>query len=257
MNALKSEKHELEKRGDRLGQWLFGSILVIVVGLIGEYVPDLLGATGPASSVVRKTGEFLVIAGVAGELVIHWLQTRIETRIREVNGRIGRKAERRIAKLKRLAEQDRLARVKLETKLLEFERRSADRDFSREERRQIIDAVRKFAGQRITVRYFPEKQELIEFALALAALLESASWKVQILPPAPSAIFCAGFCLLSTKDEQSREAGTVLVTELAKIGYSGIGPVDTLPHSGNPRLDLVVLESGGVARSSVGVRRGV
>jgi hypothetical protein len=73
MNALKNEIGELEKQADRLEHWLFGSILV-VVGLIAEYV----GSTASIANAVRKIGEFLVIVGVVGELVIHSRASRMK-----------------------------------------------------------------------------------------------------------------------------------------------------------------------------------
>jgi hypothetical protein len=148
MNALKSEKSELERRADRLGRWLFWFIFVIVAGLVAEYVPDLLGANGVVASAVRKIGEFLVIAGVTGELVIHSLQTRVETRIREINGAIGRKADRRIAKLKALAEQERLQRVQMERRI---ERRAINRNLTDEEIKALQETLKPFAGQRVSI----------------------------------------------------------------------------------------------------------
>jgi hypothetical protein len=144
MNALKNEIGELEKQADRLEHWLFGSILVVVVGLIAEYVPDLLGSTARIANAVRKIGEFLVIVGVVGELVIHSRASRYETRIRKLNDEIFTDSERRIAELNARAEQDRLARVQLE-------RRYAARRISGPMYEALCKVLPRYSGKRVDI----------------------------------------------------------------------------------------------------------
>jgi hypothetical protein len=246
MNALKSEKHEVEKRAARLGHWMFASILVIVVGLIVEYIPDLLNETSTAAAAVRRIGEFLVIAGVASELVIHWLQTRVETRVREINDRISRKAERRIAKLHVQAEHERTERVRLE-------RQMADRVLSDEQSAELAEELAKFAGQKISIRAFPPGHEPLVFASTISIALNRAGWLAQLLDSrqfdSPGSIWCGGWILYST-DEKSVEAGMALGAGLHRLGYPG-GGIAGLSNAQESRLELVVQTRHSPPRGSI------
>ena len=91
-----------------------------MLGLVIEYLPDVVKAFNPP----RLVGGLLITVGVAGELIIGFLSSRIETKVREINDSIiadalGRaaRAEERIAELNLSAEQEHLARVKIEEKL--------------------------------------------------------------------------------------------------------------------------------------------
>jgi hypothetical protein len=113
-------KRRLESHQDVLKWWLDGFTALVVLGLIIEYLPDLVKAFHPPHLV----GGLLITVGVAGELVIGVLSSRTETKVREINDstianirRDAALAEERAAEANRIAEEERLARVRIEQRL--------------------------------------------------------------------------------------------------------------------------------------------
>jgi hypothetical protein len=92
LSALESSIKTLESSLDSWATWLFVATFLVVVGLILEYwyeIRDLL-ASRPFERKHSLTilGAILGTIGVAGELVIEYQASRVETALRRANGKV-------------------------------------------------------------------------------------------------------------------------------------------------------------------------
>jgi hypothetical protein len=78
-------------------------------------------------------------------------------------------ANARAAEANKIAEEERLARVKIETRL-------APRSLSQESRNSISQAVKQFAPQTFDILWYPDDQESLNFANQIFAALKDAGW---------------------------------------------------------------------------------
>jgi hypothetical protein len=92
LSALESSVRALERSLDSWSFWLVVSTLLVVVGLVLEYwheVRDLIKERPFRWKQAQKIlGAVLVIVGVAGELVIQFKASAVETDLRAANGKV-------------------------------------------------------------------------------------------------------------------------------------------------------------------------
>jgi hypothetical protein len=128
-NALSEQKSRLESTIDRLHMAMRLAILTVVVGVVIEAVAEFVDA--PSTAVLlHRIGAIFVAVGVAAELGIDVWASRYETLLRDANNSI--------------IEQERLARVKIESK---FKTRRIDSSTYT----KLVEALTPFAGTRIDV----------------------------------------------------------------------------------------------------------
>jgi len=139
--------------------------LSVVAGIVAEDWDEFLKfAHNPNWTDGRiAVGGVAVVVGIILEI---WFSSRASSAEREIRDWYAL----RVAELNLKAEQERLARVKLEQKF-------ADRTLSEEQALAIASKVREFAGQEFSVTAYWDNPESRGFANELAALLvEFAGW---------------------------------------------------------------------------------
>ena len=134
MNDQAGEKKRLESGYDRLAVWMKVFTGAVAVGLVMEYLPDVVRAARTRAFPEPLIGALLITIGVAGELLILIWSSRYETKLRELNDSIIKEAD--------------LARAKLEARV---SRRSVRRDLNNEEERSLVELLRTHAGQKFTL----------------------------------------------------------------------------------------------------------
>ena len=197
ISSLERLASNLERSLDSWGFWLTISTLAVVIGLVFEYWYEVkrLVRERPFrwKAFQELMGAVLVTVGVAGELFIQAKSSKIETAIRDVNHNIeaslnkqagdakreasdanerAAQADERAAGANRIAEAERLERVKLERMML-------PRTLSEARQRSMSDACRPFSGHSITVFSFSGDAESARLALQIVAALENAKIRVQ------------------------------------------------------------------------------
>jgi hypothetical protein len=220
---------------------LFGVILAL--GIIGEY------AKSEKWKSRKRTFEILVIIGVAGEIFadggifLFSLQTISDREIAVLNGKAGeanRKAgeanqkageancrasanQKEAARLGKLAEDERLARVKIEQSL-------AWRRLDPQELKQLARPLLRFTGQSFTVITDESDPERSDAGFWIEALLTEAHWKSVYAGSTPE-LSARSNVLLSTPwagvavwptpkaNKKVVEAAKVLASLLAKKGF--------------------------------------
>jgi hypothetical protein len=136
--------------------------------------------------------------------------------------------EKEAAQLRQTAEQERLARIKIENSV-------AWRTLSQEQQRQLVSRLMPFAGQLAEVHYNTGDVEASNFADQIALVLQQAKWHV----PEPIEIFKmregfvpigtnppleTGVTVASTGDKNSLAAADALLNELVSLGFDSTKP---------------------------------
>ncbi len=146
------------------------SVLVLIAGLAVELV-SLVRTSQLSNQIVAQLNQEAAQAKVeAGKAIER--AGKADERASE-NEREAAQLRKDAARLDTLAEQERLARVKIEGKL-------APRNLSSDQQRRIADKLRVFAGQKFEI--FPhrlEDKEATNFARRLGITLQAAGWKQQ------------------------------------------------------------------------------
>lgn len=157
---LELSKAFLEKRIDLLHRALAAWTLLVAIGLILEYSPDILELCWKAKikkrgllwvSVYAFAGPILVTVGVGGELVVEARFGEAEGRLREIEGVISgqlrltaARANERASANERAAESERLERRRLEARV-------SPRGLTLNQQRKIAEVCKKFSGHRALV----------------------------------------------------------------------------------------------------------
>ena len=128
-------------------------------------------------------GAGLVAIGVAGEFSVHMKAGRVETETRDATEKLVSIAEERAAdaikeaaQLRKDAEDERMARVKIEQSV-------AWRTFSDEQQTAFASSLKAFAGPTANCGFMGGDMEAFSFSADIAAALRRAKWKV--IPPSP------------------------------------------------------------------------
>jgi hypothetical protein len=169
-NALKQEKSRLEKEIDRLGTAMLISILVVVLGLIVEYLLEFIPGINPnLIAITHRIGGGLVTLGVIGELVVEFMHGKRETRVREIN-------DSTIAELNALAEHERLARVKLVEQLVK------PHVLTEEARNEMIEILKAYPRRKRAEVFVYDGHlgDVLTLADSINATFGMAGWKSHL-----------------------------------------------------------------------------
>jgi len=174
-----------------------------------------------------------LVVGVISTVLVVWMgnvkEAYLRSHVAETNERAAHAEdraaanEREAARLGKLAEDERLARVELESKV-------AWRRLGAKEQSQIASHLKQFSGEPALIAHSPNDIEAATFATEIATALQMAGWKVpeplEILslregpvplgtnPPLPT-----GVRVWSTGDETGRKAALAVVGELTSRGF--------------------------------------
>lgn len=213
---LERLKVRAEASIDSLGKWMISFTAVVVIGLAIEYNHSfvLFVRTYDWNILRESLGGLLVTVGVAGELFIEFRAHRRETLLRNINAEIEHEAEERLkaaderiadaqrhaneaneraanaelraaeatkgaAEANRIAEAERLERVKLQE-------RFAWRILSLEQQTRIIESIKAYTGTKfdLFITPTPESVQLLD---SIESVLKCAGW-VELPPYTPGAI---------------------------------------------------------------------
>jgi hypothetical protein len=203
------EKAALQASLNTLDIWLIIFGLLVAIGAVGGSVTGFLH--------FRRSGQLQVI------LEAENLAQRNE--IAQANARA--------AEANRKAEQERLARVKLEAKL-------APRTIQQPQQQAIAGKLAEFKGQKAGLGVWPSSPETELLARELAAALTMAGWEIEYGPPPNQPLWPGGVLVCSTPHPQSVRAATKLVEALKDEGiFAQTAPLLDLPTIGPAQTDAV------------------
>lgn len=268
LSALQHNISKLETSLDSLEHWLALMTGLVVLGLVLEYwheIPEAVATLKQAWSwkpLLIIAGAILITVGVAGELAVQFIASAKETDLRKANDAVfsglnseaatarkqagdaverasnaderASKNEKEAARLRKLAEDERLARIKIEESV-------AWRRITKDQQSKIGARLKRFAGQRVRPSYNVNDTEAFTFASDIASSLQLAKWNVSepqsILKltegPVPLGTHpppVTGVVIASTPDEPSRNASDAIWRELSALGYDASTPqIDTRP----------------------------
>ena len=175
----------LEDWSDRLSLWERAFTAIVVLGLAIEYLPQIgnaiewmLGITLPTirshTDLLFQLGGFLVIVGVAGELVVSIRASRVETDLRKETNEVIVKAEERAAEALKSAAEANLARVTLE-------QRMSPRTVFGPGHEELKRVLASRAGTTVDIVLFDHHvQETVLFVTQLISIFGTASWKLRV-----------------------------------------------------------------------------
>jgi hypothetical protein len=207
----------------------FGGVLVI--GLLGEY------SESTRLKKCLKAFKWMVVIGVSGELIadggIFLLSARLQTitdlevaHSNEEAKKAGERAsanEKEAARLRKLTQDESLARLQLEAEL-------AWRRISKDSQSATAAHLVRLPGQLAQISYNAADLEAQSFAADIASALRGAKWEVfepqgianmhQVLVTLRTDTpLEAGVTVTSTKNRTSRAAASALVQELSALGF--------------------------------------
>jgi hypothetical protein len=142
--------------------------VVVIGGVVLEYLPKFIAfGKAPRWALFKDlSGGLLIALGIAGEVLASMLSSRKEQQLRDLNART-------VAELNLRAEQERLARVKLEARL-------ADRRVSFEQRSIIGRELSQFTGRVLRLQVINDN-EAICFCNELTPAFDRAG--ITVFPP--------------------------------------------------------------------------
>jgi hypothetical protein len=159
-----------------LNGWLTVCTTCVVVGLVVEYLPEVFAAIKVRpfrwSPLKAIAGGILVTVGVAGELWIHFLAAKAETRLRTINSAAFAQFNKEAGDARRAAGEAIERAAKLDAAI-------ANRHLTREQQVAIGSALSKYAGRVLYLRSSPGDTPAIVLALEIKAALERARIRVE------------------------------------------------------------------------------
>jgi hypothetical protein len=161
------------------------SAATVLFGVVGEYVAEFteFATKMEIEKKLAKISTLVLIVGLTVELLglvkTSQLSGRLIASLEEQSG----EANARAAEAIKVAEQERLARVKIEEKL-------AWRDLNRVQQERIIAKIATFRGQSFDLITYLEDQEAVNLAKKIGSALVVSQW---VHTPSNSAL---GFSLL-------------------------------------------------------------
>jgi hypothetical protein len=210
---VKTTKDKLESRIDILDILLLVFAALVAVGVTGEYVYGY-----------SRFGQ-LTAVGVGGEAVLGFLNFLQNRRLRGLQELEIVSLKRDVAESNRLAEQDRLARMKIEERL-------APRQLTEKNRDAIIPLLRQFAdaGRLVDIIKYPNDAEVDALTYQVLQVLRDAAWKPTVYGPASSKPMSGIVVEFDPKNPSTRNAATALHSALTDAGLNPKGPNPSLPR---------------------------
>jgi hypothetical protein len=177
-----------------------------------------------------------LVLGVISTVLIIWMgnvkETYLRSHIAETSERAANALDRasanekEAARLRKLAEDERLARVELESKV-------AWRRIDPKAQSELASHLSRFAKEPALIAYNPNDVEASTFASDIALTLHAAKWDVTEplavlslregpVPFGTNPRLPTGVLVWCTDDEASRTAATALVEQLSSRGFDAI-----------------------------------
>lgn len=223
--ASKSD-HEIEVEVDRLERCATACGVLVVIGVIGEYVPRVMefeacGTLWTMLAFRELFGGILIAVGVAGEVLFSKMAS-----LRQVQLSI--RKDHKVAELDVVAKQADLARAKIE-------RRLQSRELTDEELEALKETVNQFAGQAFwiitrTSDHDDEYSEQNIFSNQLSSCLTAAGWQSRLYEGAHKhraamRVLKTGIFITSGSGEVANSAARLLgeTLESFSLGYVAYG----------------------------------
>jgi hypothetical protein len=209
VSRMNEGKEQLQTRLKVLENLLILFGILVALGLLGE------------ESRFPHFGGRLVALAATAEAILSILHVRKSRQLDALQEIEIASIKRDAADANRLAEQDRLARVKIEERL-------APRFIAHSDRQNIIAALKPFAsaGRMVDIVKHPDDAEVSELARQVITVLADSGWKPTMLPDAP---VDSGVAVEAARNNpQNLDAGRALVSAFAGAGLAVSGPTDTL-----------------------------
>ena len=262
--SLQQAIRDLENSLDTLEAWLLAATGLVVLGLVLEYwheIPEAIESLKKAWSwrpLLVIVGGVLITLGVAGELTVQFFASRKETNLRKKNDELfsivnsetaqaleraaqanerASQNEREAARLSKIAEDERSARVKIEENV-------AWRRLTRDQQAKMASRLKSFSGESVLLQYNVNDLEADSFASDIALALQQAKWRVSEplavlqmregpVPLGTNPRLERGVIVISTRDQRSHEASDVIRGMLEGFGFDATRQPtdDTRPNS--------------------------
>jgi hypothetical protein len=234
-------RQALEDWSDSLSRWERAFTAIVVLGLAFEYLPQIghaiewmfavtLATVNVHADLLSQLGRFLVIVGVAGELVVSIRASRVETDLREESNAILAHANERAANAERIAAEANLARVKLE-------QRMRSRSIFGAGYNTLKELLVSRSGTTVDLVLFDHHVlETASFTRQLIATLKSTGWKIRVWKsrkavyrvPGPSTMVIAALEhekeYSAFADDLARELTALQVDCSVSLGGFGLKP---------------------------------
>ena len=190
-----------------------------------------------ASSAYNLANVFLVgalVVGVIATLVVVWMgNVKEEYLRRDIAGahERGKAAEERAAEANKIAEQERLARVKIEEKL-------APRRITQKDQQYISTQISEFKGVVGGIGSSPRDIESMRLESGIHAALAEGGWNLAREIPSHTPMWPGGVAVSSSLDKASQVAGVKLALALNSVGiFATFMP---MLESATPRVFVTV-----------------
>ncbi len=250
-------KPELERLLSHYNWWIGISTAAVAIGILGEYVAQFAFEKEKkrrAEIVLSVVFGVMVLGGVAGEFVFglrlshasDQLQQMADADVAQANQYASQannaaaqarreaesfkveiaKANENAARADELAENERLARIKIEERL-------APRHLTSEQQAHIAVETKSFAGQKAVLFAYAGDPEIVGIANEIAASLgpDGAGWTITAIPEQPSTRIITGILveLRTDADARAERAAKSLVSALRveHLIVYGPGPLAT------------------------------
>src|SRR5262245_3438461 len=240
---IRNESEKLGLRSDRLEFCLIIAGVMVVGGLVLEYWRDIATAfkTRPRPS-AATIGGVLVTAGVFLEVVLGIFIAKTAKALERIANMGIAEANLRAAEANRKAEEEKLARVKLE-------QQTAIRDLTEEETMALTKNLSTFSGQHAVVDVFPALFESAAITRQLIGVLVNAGWTISgpnFLTAPPNVLFSnnprahagplliMGILVRATEDARSQAAAKALFEGMLLPATAGMHIAGAIPNPEDP-----------------------
>jgi hypothetical protein len=230
-----TNKDQLEKYIGILDILLLCFAGVVAIGVTGEYFFHL-----------PRFGRWTAL-GVDGEAVLGFVSFLQNRRLRTLQEGETALLRRDVAEANRSAEQEKLARVRIEERL-------ARRHLTDDNLKTIIAALRPLAdaGRLIDVVKYPNDSEVAELAYQLTRVLKDAGWNPAEYGLDATEPISGILIEIDGSNPPTRVAANTLVSALSAAGLSVAGPASTLPRTAGLSVPIGTRPVGGAIRVTIG-----
>ncbi len=212
-------------------EWVgYISTAIVFIGCVGEFIAEFthLPKSVDVEKKLARLSLVVLILGIAGELfsavrtsqVSGQIIANIEERAADAEQKAG-EANREAARLTKVAEDERVARVQIEEAL-------APRRLTTKQRSAISSTLSRFSGQPVTAIHNTFDVEAAVFAAEIVSTLKLAKWTMSTVgvsgplfrwAQAPS-VPVTGIFVEAATDSRSQLAARALSRELSNNGFS-------------------------------------
>jgi hypothetical protein len=209
------------------------SLVVVVVAVAAEYVADIW--KWPKDRKRRRRfsawAGILLIVGLAVELLATSRTISISGKEIAVLGKAAADADEHAAEANKSAEDERIARIKLEGII-------ASRSMSGPEMNVLFEKAKRFAGQKVDIFVFDNSWDSSGLRAQIETVLVGAEWKVHTWFVVPNGIVPIGvrISVADGSDKRTTDAADTLVSCLDAPGRRAIPGI---PFHHGPLMDAV------------------